>query len=220
MFFDFLKKLFNRGGRPLRHDPPWKGDPVAAIIHWTPVKKGGTTFGTHKLVETDLSRLEFRPTFIAWLLGGFLLLAGMGIIAVGISMGVNEREQWFFLFPIVFGLVFGGIGGWMIYTYSSPIVFDKRMGCFWKGRKSPNEVYDRKPLKYYAKLGDIHALQIISEYCKGSKNRRYYSYELNLVLSDGLRINVVDHGNLDKLRSDTQTLSRFLGKPVWDLTAQ
>ncbi len=44
----------------------------------------------------------------------------------------------------------------------------------------------------------------------------YYSYELNLVLNDGSRINVVDHGNLKRLRSDTQTLSQFLGKPVWD----
>ncbi len=46
----------------------------------------------------------------------------------------------------------------------------------------------------------------------------YYSYELNLVLDDGSRINVVDHGNLDRLRGDAQTLSRFLDKPVWDAT--
>jgi hypothetical protein len=51
----------------------------------------------------------------------------------------------------------------------------------------------------------------------GNKNS-YYSYELNLVLDDGSRINVVDHGNLDRLRSDAQTLSRFLDKPVWDAT--
>jgi hypothetical protein len=55
----------------------------------------------------------------------------------------------------------------------------------------------------------------LTEYVSGNKNS-YYSYELNLVLNDGSRINVVDHGNLKQLRSDTQTLSQFLGKPVWD----
>jgi hypothetical protein len=56
-----------------------------------------------------------------------------------------------------------------------------------------------------------------SEFVSGSKNS-YHSYELNLVLNDGSRINVVDHGNLERLRSDASTLSRFLDKPVWDAT--
>jgi hypothetical protein len=55
----------------------------------------------------------------------------------------------------------------------------------------------------------------LTEYVSGNKSS-YYSYELNLVLDDGSRINVVDHGNLERLRSDAQTLSQFLGKPVWD----
>ena len=45
-----------------------------------------------------------------------------------------------------------------------------------------------------------------------------YNYELNLVLKDGERINVVDHGNLKKIQDDANTLSNFLGKPVWDAT--
>jgi hypothetical protein len=55
----------------------------------------------------------------------------------------------------------------------------------------------------------------LCEYVTGNKSS-YYSYELNLVLDDGRRINVIDHGNLDRLRSDAQPLSRFLDKPVWD----
>jgi hypothetical protein len=41
------------------------------------------------------------------------------------------------------------------------------------------------------------------------------SYELNLVLKDGRRINVVDHGGADKIRTDAATLADFLGVPVW-----
>ncbi len=105
----------------------------------------------------------------------------------------------------------------MFYFGTSPIVFDKYKSSFWKGRKSPDEVSERKEIKYFTELANIHALQIISEYCSGNKSS-YYSYELNLVLKNGSRINVVDHGNLTKLREDAQTLSAFLGKPVWDAT--
>ena len=99
----------------------------------------------------------------------------------------------------------------MFYFGAAPFVFDKRRRVFWEGWKAPREVTDRTALK------DIHALQIISEYCFG-QYASYYSYELNLVLKDGRRINVVDHANQGKLREDARTLSRFLGAPVWDAT--
>ena len=54
----------------------------------------------------------------------------------------------------------------------------------------------------------------ISEYCGGKSS--YYSYELNLVLSDGTRLNIVDHGDLRRVRRDGATLARFLGVPLWD----
>ncbi len=76
-------------------------------------------------------------------------------------------------------------------------------------------VFDPKSLKYFAEIEQIHALQLISEYCRSDKNS-YYSYELNLILEDGKRINVVDHGNLGKIRDQAATLSEFLRKPVWD----
>ena len=40
----------------------------------------------------------------------------------------------------------------------------------------------------------------IRERCT-SRNSSYYSYELNLVLDDGSRLNGVDHGNLERLRA-------------------
>ncbi|MBT4819108.1 MAG: hypothetical protein HON70_25600 [Lentisphaerae bacterium] len=130
---------------------------------------------------------------------------------------------------------------------------DKRKGLFWRGRKapdlarveatikpSPSNTKPRKTEAFFhfegsskgtgrnwAKLEDIHALQIISEYCRiksadtsGSTSRTttraFFSHELNLVLEDAKRINVIDHGNLTKLRKDAQALAEFLEKPLWD----
>ena len=64
-------------------------------------------------------------------------------------------------------------------------------------------------------LSEIHALQLLSK-DRSDAEHSYHSYELNLVLEDGKRINVVDHGDETQIRTDAQALSRFLGKPVWD----
>jgi hypothetical protein len=127
----------------------------------------------------------------------------------GFSIGIGM------IMPVLIGLVFVFAGGTLYYIGTAPIVFDKYKGYFWKGRKVPDEVSDKSELKYFAELQNIHALQLLSEYCSGSENS-CTSYELNLVLKNGSRINVVDHGNPIKLREDAQKLSGFLGKPVWD----
>ena len=129
---------------------------------------------------------------------------GMGRLEFRASLGAR-----------LFYLVFASAGGAMFYFGTIPIVFDQQRGFYWKGRKAPYEMYNRAALKNYARLEDIHALQLISEYCHGNKSS-YDSYELNLVLKDGRRLNVVDHGNHKQLRADAATLSRILDKPVWD----
>ncbi len=56
---------------------------------------------------------------------------------------------------------------------------------------------------------------MISERISGDKST-YYSYEINLVLKDGSRINAVDHGKKSKVQEDAKTLAEFLDKPLWD----
>lgn len=199
-------------------DPARFDDPVAMQTQWTPAKRGGASFRTHKIMAADPNRLEFKTAASAKLF--YLFFALMGLVFVGVFLVTNFSSGKVSLnistiMPALFGLIFAVIGGVVYYFGSAPIVFDKYKASFWKGRKAPDEVADRRKLKYYTELGNIHALQIISEYVRSSKNS-YTSYELNLVLRDGKRINVVDHGNLEKLREDAKTLSSFLGKPVWD----
>ena len=120
------------------------------------------------------------------------------------------------ILPLSIGFVFSIAGGCMLYFGTAPIVFDKREGRFWKGRRAPDEVFDRTVIKHLAALEEIHALQLISEQCSNSDGPSYRSYELNLVLKNGRRINVVDHGDQNKLREDAETLSAFLEVPTWD----
>jgi len=109
-----------------------------------------------------------------------------------------------------------------------PIVFDRSVGWFWKGSRIPVSPAKTGQRKNAAPLEQIHAVQLISEYVRETRRRgrgwspgktsSYRSYEINLVLKDGSRINVVDHANLPRIQQDAQQLGEFLDVPVWDNT--
>jgi hypothetical protein len=220
MFKKLIEKMKSMASDRVSFDPSSLNDPVAMQTDWTPAKRGGANFRTHKLVVVNSNRREFRASLGAKLFYFIFLLVGIGVL-IGFSFSKLSSGGFSFqmdtIMPLLFGVIFASVGGSLLYYGTAPIVFDKRKGAFWKGRKSPDEVFNKKALKYFAELERIHALQLISEYCRGNKSS-YYSYELNIVLEDGSRINVVDHGNQSKLRDDATTLSDFLGKPVWDAT--
>ena len=202
----------------LRIDPSEFADPVAMETEWSRLKQGGANFQTHRLIRVDRSRMEFKASMGAKLFGMIFLIVGLGIT---IGFSVQQFSSGRFsptvhnILSVSFGLLFAIAGGVLLYTFTAPIVFDRQSEYFWKGRKIPNETFDKKSIKEYAKLVDIHAIQLISECCRGNKSS-YYSYELNLVLKDGKRVNVVDHGNHDKLCEDAEALSQFLERPVWN----
>lgn len=186
-------------------------DPVAQTTEWTPCKRGGSNFCTHKLASKGPGRVAFRPTFgacifysVFLLLGGSIVVAGLRGLASG-----NAANPGSIVGGILVGLVFAGPGAAMLWFGTRPIVFDRTVGMFWKGWGTPQQ-----GAAAIVDLGSIHALQVISEYCAGKHS--FYSYELNLVLADGSRINVVDHGDLGRVRSDAGKLAQFLDVPLWD----
>ena len=65
-------------------------------------------------------------------------------------------------------------------------------------------------------LSQIHAIQIIPEWVSGKNS--FVSYEINIVLKDFSRHNIVDHGNIKKIREDAEKISMFLGVRMWDVT--
>jgi hypothetical protein len=203
----------------IKFDPSSLNDLIAMQTQWTPLKRGGSSFRTHEIVTTDPNILEFKPTLTSRIFCLVFMFAGIAAMIISFSGHSSEKSLFSIemIIPLLFGLVFMTIGSVMYYFAASPIVFDKYKASFWKGRVAPDQISEGKSIKHYSNLANIHALQIISEYCRGDK-RSFYSYELNLVLKSGGRINVIDHGNIEKLKEDAQTLSSFLNKPVWDST--
>jgi len=220
MFKKIIQTIRRLSIRPVPIDPSRYDDPVARTTSFSPAKSGGASFGTHKLVEAAAHRFEFRASLGARIFYLAFLLIGI-VVIIGVSYQLTTKETISFsvdtVLPFVIGGVFTVAGGFLYYFGTQPIVFDKHSGHFWKGRADPNLAFNKDSIKTWTQLEHIRVLQLICEYCSGNKSS-YYSYELNLVLNDGERINVVDHGNLKKIRDDANTLSDFLAKPLWDAT--
>ena len=220
MFKKLIQNLRSGERKPAAFDPSCFGDPIAMRTGWTPAKSGGTHFRTHKLVAVDADRLEFQLATQAKVFFLPFLLIGIGVPLISLYSKISSGSLEFDLEAIgllVFTAVFLLLGMWVFLFFSKPIVFDKRKGLFWKGRREPDRAVVKNPQHKFAELNSIHALQLLSERCEG-EDSTYLSYELNIVLDNGERINVIDHGNQDKLREDAQAVSAFLGKPVWDAT--
>lgn len=102
-----------------------------------------------------------------------------------------------------------------LYSATVPVAFDKIENCFDKGRKPSISGKSWPSPEQSVPLNKIHALQLIGEYYQSGRSS-IHSYELNLVLNNGSRVNVIQHGVKLKLLSDAQLLSSFLAIPVWN----
>ena len=182
-------------------------DPIALKTSWDPLVSGGWNLCTHRLSSVN-GRRKMQVSLIAHCFCFFCIGFGVYVSRLGVWM-VNDPSvvtsgnmpTW--LVPIV-PLVFSAYGfGLLWWLYRKNVLFDKRQGTYTCRGESSS-------------LHEIHAIQLIREYCVGSKNS-YHSYEMNLVLKTGWRFNVTDHGSLGAIREDGKRLAEYLGIPVWDL---
>ena len=189
-----------------------------STIEWTPLKRGGANFTTRRFVHVDVHTVSFKPTKGAIAFYLLFLLIGLGALAGGVATTISDSGfdiSFKTIFLTLFGLIFAGVGGLMFRSGTRPVVFDKRRDYFWKGRKDPGEYWNTDEIPDFAHLNDLLGLQLIGEHVKSDKSS-YISYELNLVFKDGSRINVADHGKLERLADDAEELAEFLGVPILD----
>ena len=194
------------------------GDPLVMKTDWTPAAHGGSNFRTQKLVEVSSMRMEFRATVGMLLFCGLFAVAGLGMI-VGFFVALAGGSGGSLWVLLLVGVVFAGVGAALYYAMSRPRVFDLDALWYWKGKK-PFDAREVEQRTDTATLDTVHAIQLIREYChsSGKNSSSYYSFEINLVMHDGSRVNVIDHGHLATIRADADKLGRFIGVPVWDAT--
>ncbi len=195
-------------------DPGSLNDPLALNISWTPIRRGGSGGRTRKCVKVGVQKIEFRTTFLPLLIPGAILLAGSLVLWAGFSGPAMDSG------PIILGFFSIFVSGAYLWFQQNKAVFDQQNQIFFKTRRGLNAEGNLESKPQSAAFDQIHALQLIPE-CVRIKNRSTFrSYELNLVLKDKQRINILDHGDLASIRKDAATLAGFIGIPVWDALGQ
>jgi len=205
-----------------RYDPSQLNDPVAMQTDWGPLVSGGTSFRTRDFHQASPMQVEARRSTQILLVCVAIAAAGVGLFVFAKMSDVSP------LVPILAGIGFL-VAAWIVFSRSNkPLIFDKENNLFGiKQRQGAPEVLCR--------IDEIHAIQLIAESIgshrrtkrrdsihigvrttTGSDVTVSYSYELNLVLAEGRRVSVLDHGSLKHIRGDTNKLGEFLGVPVWD----
>jgi hypothetical protein len=209
------------GQKIIKYDAELTGleDPVALKTRWSPlIKKGGINFQTYALYQVTPLRLEFRTSVFVKILSAIFIASGIGIpLSVSILTLIHGTYAIWMISSIVIGFICFAAGGLFRYWYSTPSVFDREAGLYWKNRNILQEITTKNALKISAHLADIHAIQLISKSVHDSGDKQSYrSHEINLVLKDSSRINVVDHSKMKIIYENAVRLSRFLEIPVWD----
>lgn len=189
-------------------------DEIAKKTQWSPLKKGGANFKTHNLFKHSSVFMEYKISVGTKIFLGVFGVVGFSTLAGGLYILFAKLHPiaWFFL---LFGTILVSASVLIYRTMGKPIIFDQSMGFIYKGFKQPKfsgAPEENTELTYFS---DIHAIQVIEEYIRSDKSR-YYSYELNLVLKDANRINIIDHGNYKQIADDAQDIAKFIGVPVWD----
>ncbi len=196
------------------------------VIHkteWMPLRGGGQSFKSHMLVKVSDDRLVFKRSLSSSIFYGLSVLAGlitMGLSIFGSLLGMSSSGNP--LYGIAFGLLFVGVGVYL-YTKGAPTInLDRKLKALWKGTVDAAVVINKSSIDGYTPLNKLHAVQVIEESVGGSgdedsgRSSSYDSYEVNLVMSDGKRVNVLDHGSKKTIDEDSKAIAALFNVPLWD----
>ena len=199
-----------------KQKPSFQDNSLATKTEWSPMVPGGIQSRTRNLIYISDHRLEFVASGSSiWSAIGFLSVGLIILITAIIGLDGTPDSKGGIILSAICGLPLIVLGAWTFFYTGQPIVFDTSKELFWFGVYPPKEV-DHVTSCF---LADVHAIQLIEEWVKGSKSvPSYYSYELNLVLNSGKRIHIIDHGKLTAIRKDANHLAKFLNIPLWDNT--
>ena len=198
-------------------DPSCFDDPVAIQTGWTPLAPGGYRQTLHRLRPISPGVLSFRPTLQRhWqtLLQVAGLVAMIHALVVGLQGNDHATQQsWPMLVQIAVACSVS------LYLTNRPVVIDGNVGevrlgpqrLAWLGRVELLRGLVCRAIPFH----EVYSIQLLDEEVH-TRQSHYWSYELNLVLRNGQRIHLIDHGNQQEIRWDAGDLARMINVPIWD----
>ena len=173
------------------------GDERAARTNWTPLKSPSANFNTHNLHISKTGQHAFKPTW-GFLWFGFTFVI-MGLIFYTIVYFAAPYGEWLALLPLIFVIA----GLFELKNSWTPIRVDTSSGKFVLGWGKDD----------FVRLEDITSLQLLPVRISRT---RIKSFQLNLVLTDGSRKNIVSFFGRAKAVNAAQQLAEHLSVSLWN----
>jgi hypothetical protein len=199
-------------------------DTLASEVSWTPLTDGGFSMKTHQIFEGNYNRIEFRITksllalcFALFIIGGGLFYA-LQFSTAFYSFHFSDYTN-YFLKTASFLVFFGSIGCY--FYYNTPKVFDKNLGIYFWGKEPTDIPAENNENSIFLK--DIHAIQIIKFVQLDDdwkKSKVIDTFELNLIMKNLQRINVLAHSDLKEIKGSAKKISELLRIPIWDVSEE
>lgn len=193
-------------------------DPLCRITEWSSLVRFGIPSLTYVLTSTEEGKLVFKPSWKTY--GGILFSILTNVVFFYILYRFINLQSLTLAQPVIlFGPVLA-LCAFPFYCYMMlrKSVFDFSKGMYWKGFKAPKDAESVASSKNAVLLNDIGGLQLIRR-SASSNGSRNHSFELNLVLKNGDRLNVVQYRRLKRLQKEAQELSLRLGVSLWDASS-
>ena len=173
----------------------------------TPLKKNsGSNYYSERLVVRG-NIIEVRPTLRHRLL--MSIFAVIGLIIAIVPSFADEKIIW----PIVaFGCFFFLIGSIALIgelRKPRPLLNLSLRQLFPKGMKHPNLAVSINTITHLEILG-----KLVNTPSRKGRSQNYTCYELNAVLLNDERHNILNHGNLKKMREDAHLLADILNLQI------
>lgn len=189
-------------------------------LNWSPLVIGGSNYRTLKLMQASPSQWRYEPTGmhkafpLIFIWSGAFMAIILLITIIGFFIGIAL---------VVIGIIWRR-------RQKKVIIFDFDKKAFWKGDKKldPNNV-NTAMLDDLVPFKEITGIQLLAETVVtrtvsnndsnfNNSPKVYDSYEMNLVLKNGSRVNVVDHGNFNIMKLEAEAIAKRIEVPVWDFS--
>ena len=176
-------------------------DPVAEITHWQSMASGASNFKMQEFITTDTGikvRVSFEVRLFCW---AFILV---GLIPALMEYAISWQDLDSIISPLVsfYGvfILIGVILRWIF--IKNEIEFNQSARIIITSDKQYS-------------FSNVYALQVISSIAGGHGNGIFRNNELNLILKNGNRINILNHGGKTAFYKQEEQLSKLLNVPVW-----
>lgn len=176
---------------------------------WESITSKGSSFYTQKLVKYANGLIKVRPTAKQVLFNLRFIWSGLLSLLVAFGLYV-VLENYISILPAIIGGIFLWFGVNNM-RQREIVIFDLDTAQFSKEEEDESRVVP---------FSQIYGLQLIEVYNKEGRTNmgdsdRYYNYELNLILENGDRINIMSHGDKNEMIKDTKMLAAYLSVPIW-----